>query len=86
MEDVQLPGTALRRATALPALASCTRAREGRACGSDWDFAYRASGLDRRPAGALADYLKADRIDLADVESSTSSIVMKEMPPSSSTE
>jgi hypothetical protein len=77
MEDVQLPGNEAFRAlaTALPGLRLLvlhgSRPRGDPHAGSDSDFAYRAMpGFD--PDALLAqlpDYLKADRIDLADLES-----------------
>lgn len=47
-----------------------SRARGDAHAGSDWDFAYRATaGFDPDALLArLADHLKADRIDLADVD------------------
>jgi predicted nucleotidyltransferase len=76
MEDVPLPGNEALRAlaTALPGLRLLvlhgSRARGDAHAGSDWDFAYRAMpGFDPDALLAqFADYLKADRIDLVDVD------------------
>lgn len=69
------PREALRSATAdVPGLSLLvlhgSRARGDAHEGSDWDFAYRGdAGLDADDLLArLADHLKADRIDLVDLD------------------